>query len=68
MYFWSALFGAGVVALSVTKGPLLVVAAGGALGRDRAGAGEHAKAAGGTTCAPRTGVTRARSQTWLPLG
>ena len=31
MYFWSALFGAGVVALSVTKGPLVVVALGGAL-------------------------------------
>jgi UDP-GlcNAc:undecaprenyl-phosphate GlcNAc-1-phosphate transferase len=31
MYFWSALFGAGVVALSVTKGPLVVVSLGGAL-------------------------------------
>ena len=31
MYFWSALFGAGVVALSVTKGPLVVVSFGGSL-------------------------------------
>jgi UDP-GlcNAc:undecaprenyl-phosphate/decaprenyl-phosphate GlcNAc-1-phosphate transferase len=31
MYFWSALFAAGVVALSVTKGPLVVVSLGGAL-------------------------------------
>jgi UDP-GlcNAc:undecaprenyl-phosphate/decaprenyl-phosphate GlcNAc-1-phosphate transferase len=31
MYFWSALLGAGVVALSVTQGPLVVVAIGGAL-------------------------------------
>jgi UDP-GlcNAc:undecaprenyl-phosphate/decaprenyl-phosphate GlcNAc-1-phosphate transferase len=31
MYFWSALFGAGVVALSVTKGLLVVVWLGGAL-------------------------------------
>jgi UDP-GlcNAc:undecaprenyl-phosphate/decaprenyl-phosphate GlcNAc-1-phosphate transferase len=31
MYLWSALFGAVVVALSITKGPLLVAAYGGAV-------------------------------------